>query len=226
MSQSPEPQRPQGAIFDLGNTLLRWVVGPTEITEISKVLGSSLGEHEAVQLWAQLTLNPVTATELGMGAGWSDGRYRQRLLDYYESADERVPGLADWLARAAVDPDRYQAFPGARELVADLAAAEVRLGVISDTGFDIRPVLAANGLRDLQPHVVLSHEVGACKPESRLFAFACSLIGTTAGQTVMIEDDPHADGGAAAAGLTTLILPALGESTTRDYNVVRSVFGV
>lgn len=226
MGQSTDSHRPQGAIFDLGNTLVRWAVGASSITEASRALGSPLDEFEAVSLWSKLTANPVTATELGVGAGWSEDRYRQRLLEYFESADARIPGLTTWLARAAVDPAEYQAFSGARELLSDLAAAEVRLGVVSDTGFDIRPVLAANGLADLLPHLVLSHEVGACKPESWLFVTACSLIGTTPGQTVMIGDSSYADGGASEAGLTTLILPALGASTTRDYAMVRSMFHI
>lgn len=216
----------RAAIFDLGGTLLRWSIGPEEVRDASVDLGTPLSPEEATQLWGELNERPATSEELSMGAGWSESAYARALWSYYRAAEATVPGLAGWLVARAVDPATYLAFPGAAELVKDLAAAGVHLSVLSDTGFDVRPALTANDLTALGDVVLLSHEQGACKPAPWLFTRACDLMGATASESLMVGDNPAADGGSVVAGVAALILPVLGSERDRNYAVVRAAFGL
>ena len=58
------------------------------------------------------------------------------------------------------------------------------------------------------------------KPNPRLFEIALVQLGVSASQTLMVGDRAVRDGGAAAAGMTTLILPAVPKHTARGLDLV------
>jgi len=93
-------------------------------------------------------------------------------------------------------------------VLADLHGREMPVGVVSDCGWDIREVFAAYGLQELVGSFDLSYEHGACKPDRRLFDSACAKLGVEPARTLMVGDSWLTDGGAAAIGITALILPA------------------
>lgn len=76
----------------------------------------------------------------------------------------------------------------------------VRVGVVSNIGWDLRPVFRAHGLDAFVDAYVLSFEHGIQKPDARLFHTACTLLGQHPTDVVMVGDDRHADAGAAALG--------------------------
>lgn len=88
-----------------------------------------------------------------------------------------------------------------------LRAKGLRIAVISNIGMDIRPVLDRGGITDLVDAVVLSYEVGHVKPEPQIFAHALGQLAVTADRALMVGDSWRDDGGAAALGCRTLILP-------------------
>ncbi|WP_328978983.1 HAD-IA family hydrolase [Streptomyces canus] len=55
---------------------------------------------------------------------------------------------------------------------------------------------------------VISYEQGREKPDPHLFLKACGDLGTDPRATLMVGDNPIRDGGAAACGLRTYILPS------------------
>lgn len=74
------------------------------------------------------------------------------------------------------------------------------MGVVSNIGWDLRPVFREHGLDPYVDTYVLSYEHGIRKPDPRLFATACEALGAEPGRTLMVGDDRRADGGAAALG--------------------------
>ena len=74
-----------------------------------------------------------------------------------------------------------------------------RSAVVSNIGFDIRPLFAAWGLADLVDAFVLSYEVGRCKPDPAIFLHACAALRVDPERTLMVGDTP-ADAGAVRAG--------------------------
>jgi len=210
----------RAVLFDLGDTLLHWTCDAAALRAAAGARGVQVDAKEAGRWWAHLHARPVTPAELGMGEGWTANRYAAALLGYYAEADSLAPGLSGWLVERAVDPACYAAFPGAAELVSGACRLGLRVGVVSDTGFDVRPALERCGLAGSIEAVVLSHEQGASKPAERLFRHACPLLDVPPAQTVLVGDNPAADGGAVAAGLTVLLLPALAVASGRDLGAV------
>lgn len=94
----------------------------------------------------------------------------------------------------------------ARSTLGALRAAGVPVAVVSNIGFDIRPLAADLGIGDLLDEYVLSYEVGRCKPDPAIFRKACALLRADPERTLMVGDTP-ADAGAAGAGCSVLVLP-------------------
>ncbi|MFJ3327594.1 HAD family hydrolase [Streptomyces griseus] len=110
------------------------------------------------------------------------------------------PGLYDALYDRHLRPEAWQPYPDAAEVLAGLRRAGIAVGVVSNIGWDLRPVFRAHGLDALVDAYVLSFEHGLQKPAAGLFATACSLIGRDPAEVVMVGDDRTADGGASALG--------------------------
>lgn len=97
---------------------------------------------------------------------------------------------------------RDEAFPDALPAVADLAR-DFKLAVVTNGPSDIqRGKLFAAGLEDFFPVTIVSAEVGAWKPEPRIFALALDRLGVAPREAVMVGDMVARDVGAAqSAGL-------------------------
>lgn len=123
------------------------------------------------------------------------------------AAGEPWPGFAREVYRQILEPETWVPYADARRVVDALTSRGIVVGVVSNIAFDIRPVLRAHGLGVLASRCALSYEVGAAKPDPRIFRAALELLGTPPDQTLMVGDLEEADGAAAAVGMRTLILP-------------------
>ena len=131
----------------------------------------------------------------------------------------RAAGLDDELAGAlyAAESD-VSLNPFARDvehLLVALAAADVRVGVVSDIHVDLRPTFAAHLLpdgrswADLVHSWSLSFELGVAKPDPAIFRTALDGLGLPACDVLMVGDRGAWDGAAVDVGVTTLLLPPL-----------------
>ncbi|QCX80989.1 (S)-2-haloacid dehalogenase 4A [Streptomyces sp. YIM 121038] len=110
------------------------------------------------------------------------------------------PGLYDALYDRHMAPEAWQAYPDALDVLRGLRARGVRVGVVSNIGWDPRPVFRTHGLDPYVDAYVLSYEHGVQKPDPRLFAHGCDALAVAPADTLMVGDDRRADGGAAALG--------------------------
>lgn len=110
------------------------------------------------------------------------------------------PGLHDALYERHMSPDAWRPYADAAEVLDALRGRGVAVGVVSNIGWDLRPVFRAHGLDRFVDTYVLSYEHGIRKPDPRLFRVACAALGVEPGRTLMVGDDRRADGGAAALG--------------------------
>jgi HAD superfamily hydrolase (TIGR01509 family) len=113
----------------------------------------------------------------------------------------------DRLGQALYDVmlDMWHAYDDSAPLLDELRARGVRTAVLSNIGVDIRPLLERERLR--VDAVILSCEVGAVKPEPEIFRAALDALDARPEETLMVGDAWKDDGGAAALGIRTLILP-------------------
>ncbi|MEV0013768.1 HAD family hydrolase [Streptomyces tendae] len=110
------------------------------------------------------------------------------------------PDLHDALYERHMAPDAWSAYADAAEVLGALRGRGIAVGVVSNIGWDLRPVFRAHGLDRYVDTYVLSYEHGIRKPDPRLFRVACAALGVEPERTLMVGDDRRADGGAAALG--------------------------
>ncbi|WP_204031760.1 HAD family hydrolase [Micromonospora qiuiae] len=143
---------------------------------------------------------------------WADrDLYQHAHRDAYTglaaTVDAGIEGFAEALYERVLVPEGWVLYPDTAPTLAALREAGVRVAVVSNIGFDIRPIFDAWGLTDLVDAFVLSYEVGRCKPDPAIFWRACGMLGVDPEQALMVGDTP-ADAGAVAAGCAVLVLPA------------------
>lgn len=110
------------------------------------------------------------------------------------------PALARVLYDRHMEPEAWLPYPDAEATLQKLHGLGVPVAVVSNIGWDMRPVFVQFGLAELIQVFVLSYEHGVQKPDPALFQVALDALGRTGPETLMVGDNPHADGGATALG--------------------------
>ncbi|OIK06776.1 HAD family hydrolase [Streptomyces monashensis] len=110
------------------------------------------------------------------------------------------PELYDVLYERHMAPAAWSPYPDAAEVLSTLRERGIGVGVVSNIGWDLRPVFRHHGLDAHVDAYALSYEHGVQKPDPRLFSVACAALGADPRQVVMVGDSKEADGGAAALG--------------------------
>jgi HAD superfamily hydrolase (TIGR01493 family) len=109
---------------------------------------------------------------------------------------------ADRVYDRGTTPQAWRPFPDTAPVLHQLHEARTPVAVVSNIGWDPRPVIAAYGLTEYLPVLVLSDERGVLKPDRRIFELALDELGAEANRTVMVGDNAEADGAAAELGCT------------------------
>ncbi len=98
--------------------------------------------------------------------------------------------------------EAWQLYPEVPEVLEQLSA-RFRLGVISNFDSRLHPVLKGLGIHSVFDPIILSADVRAAKPDSRIFQAALKATNCQATQALHVGDDPRMDWeGAEQAGLT------------------------
>jgi len=201
----------EAVLFDAGDTLIRLTGSGTELLhEAAATLGSSLDPDTANQVWQRVLDRGSSAEELAKGRDLSPERHREVWTELYTAAgcEQLVAGLSDRLYERTVAAESWEAFPDSVPTLRAVRARGVRVGVVSDTGFDLRPAMDRLGLMPHIDTVLMSYEQGVCKPAASVFRAACDRLGVRPGRALMVGDNPLTDSGAVTAGLYAFLLPA------------------
>ena len=117
------------------------------------------------------------------------------------------------LVPTLLDSIRFHAYPEVPAALARLRGDGLALVVASNWDISLHDVLERTGLAGLLDGVVTSAEVGAAKPDGRLFAAALAVAGAGAGEALHVGDSLDEDvQGALAAGLRAVWLVRDGET--------------
>jgi len=119
------------------------------------------------------------------------------------------PGVDRPLANALYDVmlDTWRAYDDSVPTLRALREAGVAICLVSNAGVPIRTVLDRDAISAWVDAVVLSYEVGCVKPDPRIFEAALAALALPAASVLMVGDNANDDGGGAAMGIRTLILP-------------------
>ncbi len=212
-------------LFDFGYTLFGHEPGPEVVRHEAAALGTELSEPEAVAIWAGIDAAANTPAELAHGRDLDAAVWRSRWRSIYATSDTQVRGLGAALDRSFHDPQQWVPYADTHSALRAAAGGGLRVGVASNTGWDIRAVLRAWDMLDLVDACTLSYECGAVKPQPAFFAAACAALDVPPTQTVIVGDDVTTDGHARESGLADAILveprTPLGAPHDLDAAVVR-----
>ena len=108
---------------------------------------------------------------------------------------------AETLYRHGISAQAWHPFPDTIPLLRRLHTTGVPVAVISNIGWDPRPVLARYGVDQDVDVLVLSYEVGVEKPDPEIFRLACAALRVEPADAIMVGDNPTADGASTALGI-------------------------
>jgi putative hydrolase of the HAD superfamily len=217
----------EAVLFDAGDTLIRLSgSGEKLLHRAAAALGADrLDPDEVADVWRRVLDRSGTAEELAKGRDLSTTRHREVWIELYESAgcEGLVPGLSEQLYGLTVRADSWEAFPDTVPTLRALHERGLRVGVVSDTGFDLRPALDRLGLTPFLSTVVMSFQHGVCKPAVSVFRTASEQLGVKPERTLMVGDNPLTDSGAVAAGMYVFLLPRAAADGPRGLGHILSL---
>ncbi|MGZ4679634.1 MAG: HAD family hydrolase [Ilumatobacteraceae bacterium] len=217
----------RGVLFDFGYTLFSHAPLADTIGDCAHHLGAPLSDDQAVALAARIDAAAMTPEELRHPRDLDASVWAQRWKVLYGIADEVVGGLGDAVYRAMHDPLQWVPYKETAETLRALSRHGIAIGIISNTGWDVREVFSAHSCSDAIASFTLSYEIGLVKPDRQIFREACYRLEVVSGDVLMVGDDPRSDGGAVSAGIRTLLLPpALPPGTDNGVRAVLDLVGI
>jgi HAD superfamily hydrolase (TIGR01509 family) len=197
----------RGVLFDWGDTLFSPPDAGQVIVKAGEEGGVRIDPERARALWDELWEAGKTPEELAKGRDLSAGAHREVWTALFARANAVVPDISTTLYERVMDPRAWIPYPDTAPTLRALRRRGIRIGIVSNVPQDLRPIFAAHGLADLVDAFTHSFEVGAEKPDPRVFLRACEALGTRPAETLMVGDHPVADAGALVAGLQFYLLP-------------------
>lgn len=150
--------------------------------------------------------------------GWREVRGEDgeaRFWGAYMGAFSQRLGLQEGDARALLEAFPYERYlrpaPGAREVLSELRARGLKIGVLSNTFPSILRTLEATGLADLVDVAVASCTVGVHKPEAGAYLYALQRLGVPAEAVLFVDDLPENVEAARALGMRAVQIDLEGE---------------
>ncbi|MFA6561945.1 MAG: HAD-IA family hydrolase [Verrucomicrobiia bacterium] len=110
-------------------------------------------------------------------------------------------------------PEVWRLFPDAVETLTAVRRRGLKVGLLSNWDHRLRPVLEGLGLMPLLDAVTISCEVGAEKPDPKIFHAAWSALGVARGDEVLHVGDSYRDDvlGALAVGMGAVLAERAGK---------------
>ncbi|PSJ27940.1 hydrolase [Streptosporangium nondiastaticum] len=202
----------KGVLFDFSGTLFRIESAVSWLTAALERTGIRMSEAEAAGAARRLEdagalpggPHPRSVPPHLTGVWAARDRSAEEHRAAYTGLAREVPlprpEIYDALYERHLEPAAWRPYADAAGVLGELRQMGVRTAVVSNVGWDLRPVFRAHGLDAFVDAYVLSFEHGVQKPDPRLFLTACEALGLTPGEALMVGDDRRADGGAAALG--------------------------
>ncbi|ROO85364.1 HAD superfamily hydrolase (TIGR01493 family)/HAD superfamily hydrolase (TIGR01509 family)/HAD superfamily hydrolase (TIGR01549 family) [Actinocorallia herbida] len=202
-----------GVMFDFSGTLMRVESAEQALRGVLGSSGPKMDDAEFTACAGRLEAMgaipggaPPREVPAHVAALWRDREdlsaefHRACYTGLARAAGLPDPALADALYDRSSLPVAWRPYPDAEKTLHALRERGIRLAVVSNIGWDPRPVLKFHGLDRYFDVLILSYEVGVEKPDPRIFQAACDELGLPPADVLMVGDDRQADTGAAALG--------------------------
>lgn len=226
----------KAVLFDFHGTLAQVETLSRSVEVAADACDVTLGEYGAT----------VLADALG-ALGWVGSGQPPKIMPFFAEAwadrdlspqdhREAFVGLAsqtscafEGFAEAMYDrlcsPEGWVAYADTIATLQAVKDAGFPIALVSNIGFDLRPVAKRLGFDDLIDHWILSYEVGWAKPEPAIFREACLQLEVEP-EDVLMVGDTMADAAATELGIRTFLLPHTGPGEIVGLSQVCALLGV
>ncbi|WP_378731632.1 HAD family hydrolase [Nocardia brasiliensis] len=197
----------EAVLFDYSGTLFRLEEDESWGEALVAADGRPFDVHEKAEILRRMTA-PVDQLVQFDAAGqhaW-DNRdldpklHRRAYLEVLRKSGVPTDDQAAVLYERLIDPMAWTPYPDVEESLTLLAAQGIQVGVVSNIAFDIRPAFTSRNWDRYVEAFALSFEIGAVKPDPRIFAATLDKLGVDPEAALMVGDSAEADGGATALG--------------------------
>ncbi|SEN92490.1 HAD family hydrolase [Actinacidiphila rubida] len=225
----------KAVLFDWVGTLIVPKWGPAE----GRPRGASWIERSMRQLGRDASELQVRRISLALSTASERPDVQQGWFRADASPESHRQGYNRWVNAAGIDSalaqEMYAALSDptdarfavdAEPTLRTLKAAGLKLAVVSDIHFDLRPGFVKNGLGGYIDHFVLSFEHGICKPDPAMFRLALDALGVQSCEALMVGDRSGYDGAAVEAGVATLLVPPLTQVSQARLHLVSAACGI
>ncbi|MDF0531760.1 HAD family hydrolase [Tsukamurella sp. 8F] len=204
---------PKAVLFDFSGTLFRleedesWFAGYTDAD------GAPIEGESQAELMRRMTapMGLPVPMDPDMEADWHQRdldpvKHRRVYHHVLASSGIADPDQRTRLYGRIANPDCWTVYPDTADALRLLHGKGIRIGVLSNIAYDIRPAFVREGIDGLVDAYLLSFEVGAMKPSEDIFAAGVAALGAPAEQTLMVGDSEEADGGCRALGMPFVLV--------------------
>lgn len=210
-------------MFDFSGTLFRLEQDDSWIDELTGADGDPLDIEAQTELMRRMTAPVTQVVEFTdeYRHAWENRDLDPELhskiyLEVLRQSGIPRPEQAKALYDRLIDPSEWTPYPDAETVLKTLANKGLRIGVLSNIAFDIRPAFTEHGLDAYVDEFVLSFEVGAIKPDPVIFRLLLDRLGVAAENTLMVGDSAEADGGARELGCAFALVEPLPTGDRED----------
>jgi HAD superfamily hydrolase (TIGR01509 family) len=165
--------------------------------------------REAIAARLNVPVETMAAAYEATADGRFLGRYGGAVADMAAVLEAAGVPAGDGLVTELVEvetrlwSDSVALYPDVEGCLEGLRAAGHRLALVSNCGFQTRPLIEAWGLDQRLDAVVLSHEVRLGKPDPAIYRLALRRLGGEPAQALMVDDQVAFLDAAAALGMWT-----------------------
>lgn len=197
----------RGVLFDFSGTLFRLEEDPSWFSGFTDADGAPIQGAAQAELMRRMTAPmglPVPMEgeilQAWHGRDLSAENHRRAYHHVLEQSGLVDPEQREALYSRVSNPDCWAPYPDAPAVLRALCDAGLKVGVLSNIAYDIRPAFVREGIADLVDEFVLSFEVGHMKPDVEVFRIATAALGLPPQDVLMVGDSEEADGGSRAIG--------------------------
>ncbi|MEU6128706.1 HAD-IA family hydrolase [Saccharopolyspora sp. NPDC047091] len=206
----------RAVFFDYSGTLFRLEQDASWLAGLTDGSGDPLSLEAQTELLRRLTAPTGRVADLApeFQEAWErrdldPEMHRKANIEVLRLSGVSTAEQGEALYGRLVDPMSWTPYPDTAEVLRRLRDAGVRIGVISNIAFDIRPAFDELGVFDLVDEYLMSYVEGVVKPDPKLFLRACERLGVEPAEALMIGDSAEADGAAAEIGCAVSIVEPL-----------------
>ncbi|QUG99789.1 HAD-IA family hydrolase [Saccharopolyspora erythraea] len=203
----------RAVFFDFSGTLFRLEQDESWFAGVTDSGGAPLDAEAQAELMRRMTapVGPVVGVDAEHQHAWENRDldpelHRKIYREFLRRSGVAVADQVDALYGRLVDPGSWTPYPDTAEVLRRLHSTGVRIAVISNIAFDIRPAFERLGVAGLVDEFVLSYLEGVIKPDPKIFLRAAERLGVEPGDALMIGDHEDVDGAAAAVGCRVAIV--------------------